>query len=130
READRFLERNHLAHAVVLDLLQLRVRYLSRLPGARRGEQALGSHEAPDMLHMEVRLHEYSPRRSFAPSTSAFILPNATSRGRYFMPQSGARITFSLGTKRSARFVRSTTSCGVSTVMSERSITPRMTFLP
>ena len=39
-----------------------------------------------------------SLRTIAAPSTIAFILPNATSRGRYFSPQSGATTIFSAGT--------------------------------
>ena len=39
-----------------------------------------------------------SARTIAAPSTIAFILPKATSRGRYFMPQSGATTIFSAGT--------------------------------
>ena len=35
-----------------------------------------------------------SARTILAPSTIACILPNATSRGRYFMPQSGATMMF------------------------------------
>ena len=39
-----------------------------------------------------------SLRNNFAASTIALNFPTATSRGRYFMPQSGARITRSLAT--------------------------------
>src|SRR5436190_4346570 len=77
-----------------------------------------------------ISLHTTSVRRIFAPSTMAFIFPKATSRGRYFIPQSGARMTSSGFTCLSALFIRSTTFCGVSTVMSERSMQPSMIFLP
>ncbi len=39
-----------------------------------------------------------SARRIFAAATIEASLPAATSRGKYFMPQSGARITRSLAT--------------------------------
>ena len=42
--------------------------------------------------------HANSARSNRAPSTIARSLPSATSRGRYFMPQSGARMTFSFAT--------------------------------
>src|SRR5215813_5281023 len=57
-------------------------------------------------------------------------LPRATSRGRYFIPQSGARMTFSGLTKVSARLMRATTASGVSTIMSSRSRQPTMICLP
>jgi hypothetical protein len=38
--------------------------------------------------------HRSSCRAMLAPSTIAFILPNATSRGRYFIPQSVHTIRF------------------------------------
>ena len=41
---------------------------------------------------------ESSPRTIAAPSTIACILPKATSRGRYFSPQSGATTMRSAGT--------------------------------
>src|SRR5204862_129232 len=69
-----------------------------------------------------ISFQEYSARTSFAPSTMARILASATSRGRYFMPQSGATITSSGFTYFSALCSRCATLCGVSTVMSERSI--------
>src|SRR5438094_1644571 len=77
-----------------------------------------------------VSFHEYSARSSFAPSTIARIFASATSRGRYFMPQSGATITSSGLTYLSAFLSRFATSAGVSTVMSERSMQPTMIFLP
>ena len=65
-----------------------------------------------------------------APATIALSLPNATARGRYFMPQSGAAIEL-LGRAvlRPARR-RSATISGVSISCVPRSITPRITFLP
>src|SRR5881396_1672221 len=77
-----------------------------------------------------ISLHTTSVRRIFAPSTMAFIFPKATSRGRYFIPQSGATMTFSLFTNLRAFLIRSATCCGVSTAMSERSRQPTMIFLP
>jgi hypothetical protein len=70
-----------------------------------------------------------SSRSSLAPSTRDFILPFATSRGRYFIPQSGATMTSSAATYGSARRMRAATTSGVSTRKSARSMTPRMIFL-
>ena len=67
-----------------------------------------------------------SCRTIAAPSASAFILPKATARGRYSMPQSGATTSRSAGTCLSAARMRPATICGVSIVISDRSITPRM----
>ena len=64
--------------------------------------------------------------RYLRPATIACIFPNATSRGRYFMPQSGAMTMRSAGTCGSALRMRPATISGVSTFMSERSITPRI----
>src|SRR5580698_2590548 len=59
-------------------------------------------------------LVSYRPAISYrtmaAPSAIALILPNATGRGRYFMPQSGATTTRSAGTWASARRMRSATT--------------------
>ena len=43
---------------------------------------------------------------SFAPSTIAFIFPNAASRGKYFIPQSGATTMSFDATKVAARIRR------------------------
>ena len=62
-------------------------------------------------------LSQPSPRTIAAPAASASSLPNATSRGRYFMPQSGAATM--LGRRDlygSARRMRSATVSAVSTV--------------
>ena len=56
-------------------------------------------------------------------------LPKATSRGRYFMPQSGATMTSAALMYGNARRMRAATSSGVSTSLVERSMTPRMIFL-
>ena len=64
-----------------------------------------------------------------APSAMAFILPKATARGRYFMPQSGATMIRSAATWGKARRMRSATVWGVSIAISDRSITPRMMSL-
>src|SRR2546428_687940 len=77
-----------------------------------------------------ISLHTTSVRRIFAPSTMAFIFPKATSRGRYFIPQSGARMTSSFFKNWRAFLIRSATCCGASTVLSERSRQPTMIFLP
>src|SRR3954453_18507877 len=52
-------------------------------------------------------------RTSAAPSTSARSLANATSRDRYFIPQSGPTCRRSAGTTASARSIRAATSSGV-----------------
>src|SRR5436190_18000425 len=78
----------------------------------------------------QLSLHTTSVRRIFAPSTMAFIFPKATSRGRYFMPQSGATMTSSFFKNWRAFLIRSATCRGASTVMSERSMQPSMIFLP
>src|SRR5271170_6332673 len=63
----------------------------------RRAWRALGA--SPQVTHCknatrprrDADFHRpTSARTIFAPSTIAFILPNADSRGRYFRPQSGA----------------------------------------
>src|SRR5687767_13516146 len=64
-----------------------------------------------------------------AASTMAFILPKAESRGRNFMPQSGARMMLSFGTKAMALRMRSTIVCGDSTSVFDRSMQPTMIFL-
>jgi hypothetical protein len=69
-------------------------------------------------------------RTILAPSTIAHIFSKAMSRGRYFRPQSGATMRRSAGTCGSARRMRAATVSGVSTLMSERSSTPRMMILP
>src|SRR5438552_3302924 len=105
---------------------------LHALEGATAGPlhvRATCEHDAHRRNH-HISLHTTSVRRIFAPSTMAFIFPKATSRGRYFIPQSGARMTSSGFTCLSALFTRSATFCGVSTVMSERSMQPSMIFLP
>src|SRR5438132_1883199 len=78
---------------------------------------------------LRYRLRPSSARMSFAPSTIAFIFPNAASRGKYFIPQSGATTTRSGATKGRARRMRAATFSGVSTVTSFKSITPRMIVL-
>src|SRR5438105_5942853 len=92
--------------------------------------RATGKCDAEHQDRFDVRVHCASALRIFAPSTIAFIFPKATSRGRYFIPQSGATMTSSGFTCSSALLIRSTTFCGVSTVMSERSMQPTMIFLP
>src|SRR5580692_9527305 len=57
-------------------------------------------------------------------------VPRADSRGRYFMPQSGASTMRSAGTYASARSARLATTSAVSTAASPRFRTPRMIVLP
>ena len=71
-----------------------------------------------------------SCRTMFAPSTIARILPKATSRGRYFSPQSGATTMRSADTWDSARLIRAATVSGLSIAMSDRSSVPSMIILP
>src|SRR5208282_309102 len=71
-----------------------------------------------------------SVRSRAAAAVSAVSLPKATSRGRYFMPQSGASTWRSGGTYGSARRTRASTVSGDSTVRSFRSSTPKMMVLP
>src|SRR5262249_47449536 len=59
-----------------------------------------------------------------APATSAASLPKATSRGRYFIPQSGAATSRAAGTRASAARNRPATCSAVSIRESARSITP------
>jgi hypothetical protein len=56
-----------------------------------------------------------------APSTIARIFPNATARGRYFKPQSGATIKRGASTCSSPRRIRAATIAGVSTSSVDRS---------
>ena len=58
-----------------------------------------------------------SSRTNAAPATIALSLAKATSRGRYFMPQSGATTIRSAGTWARARRIRSATTSGDSTVV-------------
>src|ERR1700722_2899013 len=71
-----------------------------------------------------------SPRSVSAACAIALSFPNADSRGRYFMPQSGASTSRSAGTYSSARRTRPAMTSAVSTVVSFRSSTPRMIVLP
>ena len=57
RQADRFLEGDDLADAVVLHLAELSLRYLLRFAAARGLDQALRAHETADVLGVEGRLH-------------------------------------------------------------------------
>ena len=57
-------------------------------------------------------MRAWRERRIFAAATIARSLPTAVSRGRYFMPQSGARITFSALMYGSARWIRAATISG------------------
>ena len=59
-----------------------------------------------------------------APSTKARSFADATSRVRYFIPQSGAAISRAAGTCESAAVSRLATIAGVSGVGSPRSSTP------
>src|SRR6266853_4341591 len=94
-----------------------------------RSRSDLEYHDHHDVA-LRYRVRPSSERTSFAPATIAFNFSNATSRGRYFIPQSGATMTFSGATKGRAQRMRAATFSGVSTVMSFKSITPRMIVLP
>src|SRR5689334_22181924 len=73
---------------------------------------------------------ENSARSRRAASTMDLSLPKAESRGRNFIPQSGARITSCGSMNSSARLMRATTVSGDSTSGVERSMHPTRTFLP
>src|SRR5260370_6117250 len=121
-QAERLLERDDFPDALVLHLFELVFSQFFFLVGARSLQQPLGPHEAADVLDVKRRLHRAPPnsaRRSLAPSTIAVILPDATSRGRHFMPQSGATITSSGFTYFKAFLTRSATFPGVSMLASE-----------
>src|ERR1039458_2751509 len=69
-------------------------------------------------------------RTNLAPAARAFIFPNATSAGRYFMPQSDAAMRRSAPTNGKARLIRAATNSAVSTSLVERSSTPRIIVFP
>lgn len=76
---------------------------------------------------VSVLTHPYNSCRTIlAPWTNAHSLPKATSRGRYFMPQSGARIRRSGSTYCKATRILPATISGVSTSISPRFKTPTM----
>src|SRR5690606_6407349 len=102
---------------------------LAALAGEHQREQVVGPRQAAGVRGAETA-HASSARTIAAPSAIAFILPKATSRGRYLSPQSGATMIFSAGTCGSARRMRAATVSGVSTSCVERSSTPRMIVLP
>lgn len=62
-------------------------------PRAATGAAPARAVRLPQPLPFRVQAN--SLRSIFAASTMARIFPSATSRGRYFMPQSGASTTFS-----------------------------------
>src|SRR5207237_2939587 len=100
-----------------------------RAVGERQADEAdIGGKRGIDVLVQRFRNHESSLRTISAPLASATSLPNATSRARYFLPQSGATASFSAGTNSSAARMRSATCAGVSTVLLLRSMTPTMTL--
>src|ERR1043165_1387638 len=76
----------------------------------------------------QTRPYDSSFRTIAAPSASAFSFPNATSRARYFIPQSGAGIRRSGATCFRPARMRSATCSGRSTIWSPRLITPSMIF--
>ena len=99
-------------------------RTLIRTVGTERTETALGTDAevlAAYREHFGIGLDRVPepqaglPSRPAAPAAAAAIariLPSADSRGRYFMPQSGASTTRSASTYGSARRTRSATVCG------------------
>src|SRR5690606_15785768 len=115
RPLDRFVERGLVDR-------------LAALAREHQLQQVVRARQAAGVRGPEA--HASSSRTMRAPSTIAFILPNATSRGRYLSPQSGATMIFSAGTCGSARRMRAATVSGVSTSCVERSSTPRMIVLP
>src|SRR5438874_13389412 len=71
--------------------------------------------------------HPYNSCRTIlAPSTNEQSLPKATSRGKYFMPQSGARIRRSGSTYCKAERILPATVSGVPTSISPRLQTTTM----
>src|SRR4051812_32027159 len=82
-----------------------------------------------DAVHVPGGDLHSSPRTMCAPCTIARSLPSAMSRGRYFMPQSGATTRRSAGTTFSAALIRPAIASADSTFMSPRSSTPSITVL-
>src|SRR5262249_12347349 len=115
-----------------LVLLSFCARALER----RRPQQAadmIGAEGRFSSLHqisLVLQFFDSSCRTIFAPFAIACILPKATSRGRYFMPQSGATTIRCAGMKGKARRMRSATVSAVSTATSDRSITPSTMVFP
>ena len=73
-----------------------RVEFLYLAGGPCGGISSTAADSSRRAAHAD--LYCSSRRTIAAPSTIAFIFPNATSRGRYFSPQSGATTIFSAGT--------------------------------
>src|SRR5690606_13502539 len=125
-----FLALDHVSRRTLDRLVECAlVDRLAALAGEHQREQVVGARQAPRVGGTEAA-HASSARTIAAPSAIAFILPNATSRGRYLSPQSGATMIFSAGTCGSARRMRAATVSGVSTSCVDRSSTPRMIVLP
>src|SRR5690606_15333380 len=125
RDARPLLPVDHGSRRPLDRLVERRlVHRLAAFAGEHQFEQIVGARKAPGVRGPEV--HANSARTIAAPSAIAFILPNATSRGRYLSPQSGATMIRSAGTCGSARRMRSATISGVSTSWLDRSSTPRM----
>ena len=87
---------------------------------------ALATRDEGEVRHARARdpYPATSRRTMAAPSTIALSLPNAVSRVRYFMPQSGAATRRSAGTTASASRSRAATVSGRSMAGSFMSITP------
>src|SRR5688572_29522511 len=90
-------------------------------------ERDVGRKGSIDVLVQDLRNHASSRRTCAAPCASDFSFEKATSRLRYFMPQSGATTRRSAGTCFRPARMRLATSSGVSTASFERSITPSIT---
>src|SRR5262249_7265654 len=95
---------------------------LLRAAGAQR--------DVVNVLNQALHSSSSSARINAAPRTMAVSFAKATSRVRYFMPQSGATISRSAGTYGSARRIRSATCSADSTSPVDRSRTPSTTVLP
>src|SRR5215813_14662668 len=120
-EPGRLLLLDQCRDLAILDRLELSRRDRALLALRPSVLQRRRPQEAADVVGTERRLvslthgltRSYcllsSCRTSAAPSTIASIFPNATSRGRYFMPQSGATTIRSGGTNGSAARMRAAT---------------------
>src|SRR3569623_1472714 len=130
RDARIDLAAEHIRGRIVDRLVEFAlIDRLAAFAGEHQVEQMLRAREAPCVGRLEAA-HASSPRTIRAPSAIAFILPNATSRGRYLSPQSGAMISRSAAMCGSARRIRAATTSGSSTAWVDKSSTPRMIVLP
>src|SRR5512132_2089867 len=94
---------------------------------ARREHVQLHCHDGPSLSL--VAQPESSPTRR-TPATMDWSFRKARSRGRYFIPQSGATTSRSRGSTPSAFRIRSATTSGDSTSLEPRSRTPSTIVFP